>query len=68
MRLATIVLYVLAAALGTFGWWGTQTAAGRRHYDEMAGMIPLFAGLAGGVLLVGGLSLTIWQLTHRPAD
>ncbi|OCW58215.1 hypothetical protein [Hoeflea olei] len=52
MRAFSIVLaFVAAAGLG-FGWWGLETVAGRRLFDEMAGMIPLFAGAASAVVLV----------------
>jgi hypothetical protein len=56
------VLYGLVAigvALLVFGWWGIYTPAGRRAYDEMAGMIPFFAGVAGGLLLVVALVIAV---------
>lgn len=45
MRTLSFVSLILAAALGTFSAWGTQTSAGQRAFDEMAGMVPWFAGL-----------------------
>jgi hypothetical protein len=52
MKLFAILLALLSLAGLTFGWWGLETASGRRQFDEMAGMIPLFAGIASLVLLV----------------
>ena len=51
MKIATVALAVAGAALGGFGWWGIYTAAGMRRYDEMDGLIPFFAGVAGLFLL-----------------
>ena len=51
MRLA-FVLLSLGLFLVAFGWWGVQTRAGRAAFDEMAGMIPFFAGVLGGVCVV----------------
>ena len=56
MKLTAAALCVAALALGAFGWWGCRTTAGRRHVDEMAGMIPMAALLAAGVLLLAGLA------------
>tara|TARA_R110002020_G_scaffold48855_6_gene139548 strand:+ start:19429 stop:19620 length:192 start_codon:yes stop_codon:yes gene_type:complete len=51
MKLFAIVLALLSLAGMIFGWWGLETVAGRRHFDEMAGIIPLFAGIASFILL-----------------
>jgi hypothetical protein len=53
-----LILGVLAVA---FGWWGVYTAAGRRQFDEMAGIIPLAALALGGLLIVIGLALLFWR-------
>ena len=52
MKLFAIVLALASLAGLVFGWWGLETVAGRRQFDEMAGMIPFFAGIASLVLLV----------------
>ena len=65
-RIAGIVLGAAGAALAGFGWWGMNTAAGRRRYDEMAGMIPFFAGIAGGVILACALMLLLLSARRRP--
>ena len=54
MRIATM-LGVAGLALLAFGWWGVQTAAGRRAFDEMAGMIPFGAGALGAVLVLAAI-------------
>jgi hypothetical protein len=48
---AAAVLAIIGLALVVFGWWGIYTAAGMRRYDEMDGLIPFFAGVAGLFLL-----------------
>jgi multisubunit Na+/H+ antiporter MnhC subunit len=50
---------LLAIGLGTFGYWGVYTEAGRKQYDEMDGIIPV-AALATAVVIA--LSLVILQL------
>ena len=52
MKKAAAVLALVGLALAVFGWWGIYTAAGMRRYDEMDGLIPFFAGVAGLFLLV----------------
>ena len=52
MKLFAIVLALVAVAGMAFGWWGLETVSGRRHFDEMAGMIPLFAGVGSIMLLL----------------
>lgn len=49
------VLLIVSAMLGAFCWWGTSSAAGQRQFDEMAGMIPFFAGIFGLILLAAAL-------------
>ena len=50
-----VVICLAAIALALFGVWGSETEAGRRHYDEMAGMIPGFALLGSPVVLLIGV-------------
>ncbi len=57
MKLFAIILALLSFAGMIFGWWGLETTAGRRHFDEMAGMIPFFTGLASIVLLLVSAAL-----------
>jgi hypothetical protein len=59
MSRSAVVLFVVALALGAFGWWGLSTEAGRRRYDEMAGMIPMAAYYGGWAL--GAISV-LWML------
>lgn len=66
MRIAAGVLAALGAALLAFGYWGLETAAGRRAYDEMDGMIPFGAGVLGAVLLVLAaviVAIYYWRIT-----
>ncbi|WP_339765601.1 hypothetical protein [uncultured Hoeflea sp.] len=52
MKLFAIFLALISLAGLIFGWWGLETISGRRHFDEMAGMIPLFTGIISLVLLM----------------
>lgn len=56
------VLLTLGLVLGTFSWWGMFTRSGNRAFDEMAGMIPMAAGLVAGVLLIVAGA---WKLMRR---
>ena len=56
------VLLTLGLALAIFSWWGMFTQSGNRAFDEMAGMIPVAAGLVAGLLLLGGLACKLKQL------
>jgi len=51
VKLFAILLALASLAGLIFGWWGLETVSGRRQFDEMAGMIPLFTGVASLVLL-----------------
>ena len=57
-RLATLLLG-LALVSGAFAYWGMFTDSGARHFDEMAGMIPFFVGIASG-LLVMAAAVVAW--------
>jgi len=39
------------------------TAAGAVHFDEMAGMIPFFIGVAGGLLFLAAAGT--WLVARR---
>ncbi len=42
-----------------FGWWGSNTAAGRHRFDEMAGIIPIAAMVVGTIVFAIGLWLFV---------
>lgn len=68
MKKAAAVLAIVGLALAVFGWWGIYTAAGMRRYDEMDGLIPFFAGVAGLFLLaLAGIVALIaaWRSRRR---
>lgn len=51
MNIFAIVLALISIAGLIFGWWGLETTSGQSHFDEMAGMIPLFTGIASIIAL-----------------
>ena len=55
MNVAPWLLLVTGLAMAAFGWWGLNTEAGNRRFDEMAGMIPFFVGWAGALVAIVGL-------------
>lgn len=63
MKLFAIMLALVGVAGIVFGWWGLETVSGRRHFDEMAGMIPLFAGVGSIILLL--LAALLYYLGSR---
>lgn len=61
---------MIGLALVLFGWWGIYTAAGMRRYDEMDGLIPFFAGVAGfGLIAIAGMIalFAVWRSRRRAA-
>lgn len=56
-------LVAAALVLLAFGWWGLYSPSGRARFDEMAGIIPFGAGVAGigCVLLAVVLYLLAWK-------
>ena len=67
MRLWLFVSRLLGLTCLAFAWWGLNTVAGRRTYDEMAGMIPLCAGVAGVFLIVVSILLAFLLWWRRRA-
>jgi hypothetical protein len=65
MRKLACTLAVLTMVCELFAWWGLHTTAGTRHFDEMAGIIPLAAGALGAVLACGALGA--WWLSRPRA-
>lgn len=63
MRLLPIPLLVLALVLGVFAYWGVYTRAGAARFDEMDGIIPVAAGAAAVLLLLG--AALAWWLQSR---
>ena len=69
VKIAILILAVAGAALAVFGWWGIYTAAGMRRYDEMDGLIPFFAGVAGLFLLAVAAIVALfalWRSRRKP--
>jgi len=60
LRTLAMVLAVLGAAFEALAFWGLRTAAGRTHFDEMAGMIPL-AALPAGLICLLAAAFFAWR-------
>ncbi len=64
-ELADVMRYIpqLLCASGflalVFAYWGIYTVAGRRQFDEMAGMIPFGIGVLGAFAILTG---TVWLI------
>lgn len=43
-------LFIPALALSIFCYWGMFTSSGASNFDEMAGMVPIFAGVLAFIL------------------
>ena len=63
MKLFAIVLALLSLTGMIFGWWGVETVSGRRHFDEMAGIIPFVTGIASLILLL--VSAVLYSFAKR---
>lgn len=62
MKVLIIVLLLAGVSGVAFGYWGLNTAQGRARFDEMAGMIPLFGGVAGCAAIFLAFILTLFRL------
>lgn len=60
MKIAAIVLVVLAGVLGCFSYWGINTIEGQHAYDEMAAIVPYSAGLLAAVFALIAAGLYWW--------
>ena len=58
----SVILLVAGLSAIAFGYWGLNTVQGRARFDEMAGMIPFFAGIAGWMAIFLALVLTAVRL------
>lgn len=68
MKLFLVVFFTLGLSLFGLCWWGLCTTAGRVAFPEMAGLVPFYAGLLGGVIiLLTGLIFAFWRWRRRSA-
>lgn len=65
MKIASILFAVAGSGCLVFAYWGLETRHGRAAFDEMAGMIPFFAGIAGAAALAVAAVLTILRMWGR---
>jgi len=61
LTIASATCALLATLLGAFCWWGLFTEGGSRHFDEMAGLVPFYAGIAGALALLLSMVLIVWR-------
>ena len=62
MKTVSVILLVAGLSAIAFGYWGLNTVQGRARFDEMAGMIPFFAGIAGWMAIFLALVLPAVRL------
>jgi hypothetical protein len=61
-----LVALALSFLLSVFGYWGLFTVEGNKQYEEMAALVPFFALLsAGAVLLVLLIVNLVWIKRKR---
>lgn len=65
MRAASVILLIAGTGLCSFGYWGMFTTSGRRAYDEMDGMYPFFALLAGSLMIIVALVFFLIDVRRR---
>ena len=65
MNRVSRALACVGVALLTFAFWGLETAAGRRQFDEMAGIIPFAGAIVGLVCLVVSVLICLIRRRHR---
>lgn len=53
------IFFALALGCEVFAYWGLNTVAGQKAFDEMAGMIPFAAGVVG--FLFAFVALFAWR-------
>jgi TRAP-type C4-dicarboxylate transport system permease small subunit len=62
IKIALIMILVIAAGLELFGCWGRYTAAGRKEYPELSALIPYFAQVGAAILFA--LFLLLAAIRH----
>jgi hypothetical protein len=68
MKILPVVLVLVGLPCLGFGWWGLNTVAGRRAYDEMDAIIPFASGALGGFLIVVAAVIAIIGVWRRRAS
>ena len=63
MPFKSLILFCIAIACELFAYWGLRTVAGRREFDEMAGIIPL-AFVPLGLLCALIAAVLWWRGRH----
>ena len=67
VKAATIAMYCVGTALAGFGYWGLNSAAGRRQYDEMDALYPAIALASGLGFIVAAAAMQVWRAWRRRA-
>ena len=62
MRYIPHLLIVVGLLALVFAYWGINTVAGRRRFDEMAGIFPFGVGVLGAVAILAGIVWLIIRL------
>jgi hypothetical protein len=61
MRYIPHLLCAIGFLALVFAYWGINTVAGRRQFDEMAGMIPFGVGVLGALTILIGI---VWLIVR----
>jgi hypothetical protein len=60
-------MYCAGGALTLFGYWGLNSAAGKRRYDEMDALYPAMALAAGFGFIIAAAAMQGWRAWRRRA-
>lgn len=63
VRTIALILFLVGLVCEAFAFRGLETRAGRRAFDEMAGMIPLAAAPVGLLFVIA--AIVIWWRSRR---
>ena len=65
MKIVARIIFIIAVALITYGYWGAFTHSGNKVYDEMDAYLPFFILIFGVILFVVFILLVIIMRRKR---
>lgn len=65
MKIVSRIIFIVAIALITYGYWGAFTQSGNKVYDEMDAYLPFYILIFGVILFVVFILLVIIMRRKR---